>query len=402
MNLLNDGIKNKFVFETDQKVNVVIDGIKDVYPVYKIRLDKLYYNDQNSRIASWISQYKNEEGVDDISKSDIKEYNKIIHSFIEKSNPDAMDKTQKNIQLLGQKQYGYVLNDGRIIDGNRRFTCLRNLSEKSDEFNYFEAVILDRDYENSAKQIKMLELQIQMGEDEKVGYGPIERLIGMYEDIEERELLTINEYAKGVNKKVSEVKDDLEVAKLLVEFLEAINAPKQYYIARELAVDGPLRELKGVIKLISDEEKREEVKYIGFANMIARPDNDMTRFIRQIKPIVRSREIDDFIEEESEIVEEVLDGLGEKKVTMREIDEVRANDSVKNEFKKIYEEHSEKVKVRDTKDKPSKLLSKAIQNISGVDSVIISKLNERDLMDVKEKIEDIERMILELKEEINV
>ena len=58
MNLLVDGLEEKTVFKTELTKQLSIDNHTEVYPVYKIRLDKLYYNDQNDRIATWISQYK--------------------------------------------------------------------------------------------------------------------------------------------------------------------------------------------------------------------------------------------------------------------------------------------------------------------------------------------------------
>ena len=65
MNLLVDGLEEKTVFKTELTKQLSIDNHTEVYPVYKIRLDKLYYNDQNDRIATWISQYK----ADNISLS---------------------------------------------------------------------------------------------------------------------------------------------------------------------------------------------------------------------------------------------------------------------------------------------------------------------------------------------
>ena len=56
MNLLVDGLEEKTVFKTELTKQLSIDNHTEVYPVYKIRLDKLYYNDQNDRIATWISQ----------------------------------------------------------------------------------------------------------------------------------------------------------------------------------------------------------------------------------------------------------------------------------------------------------------------------------------------------------
>ena len=49
MNLLVDGLEEKTVFKTELTKQLSIDNHTEVYPVYKIRLDKLYYNDQNDR-----------------------------------------------------------------------------------------------------------------------------------------------------------------------------------------------------------------------------------------------------------------------------------------------------------------------------------------------------------------
>ena len=112
MNLLIDGIENGTVIKTSQVVKMTVDGITDTYPVYQVRLENLFYNDQNDRIATWISQYKSEHETDTLSHDDTESYNKIIHDFIEKSNPERLKQTQANIALLGQQKYGVVLNDG--------------------------------------------------------------------------------------------------------------------------------------------------------------------------------------------------------------------------------------------------------------------------------------------------
>ena len=164
MNLLKEGIELHTVQKTALTRKLTVDGITKPYPVYKIRLDQLYYNDQNDRIATWISKYKNEHNgqMPDIADRDA--FNGIIEQFIIESNPDAIKRTQNNIELVDQREPGVVLSDGRIIDGNRRFTCLRRLAQKNERFSYFEAVILDRNIDQNAKEIKRLELSIQHGE----------------------------------------------------------------------------------------------------------------------------------------------------------------------------------------------------------------------------------------------
>ena len=403
MALLDEGIGNGTVQLTEQVVKLTVDGITDNYPVYRVRLENLFFNDRNDRIATWISQYKSEKGEDSLQDTSCEEYNDIIQSFIEKSNPERLKQTQENIRLLNQQKYGVVLNDGRIIDGNRRFCCLRNLSKDSDSYNYFETVILDKDYEHNAKQIKMLELQIQIGSEERVDYDPIDRLVGLYRDIRENELLSVEEYARSTNQKKGAVLKELEVAELIVEFLDAIKAPKQYYLARELQLDGPIRELHGALKSIDDEDKKQEFKYIAFTNLLMKPDDDMTRFIRNMKGIAKSVYIDEFIEKEEETAEEILDNLPEDgKVNSEIISNIRKNEEKKEELKRAMTVVDGKVRVKETRDKPNQMLKNAIDAIASIDLGIISRLKEEQIEDMKANVESIEELLEKLKETINV
>lgn len=167
MRLLQDGVREGFVIPTEVTRKLTMDGVTKIYQVYKIKLSCLYYNDQNDRIATWISKYKADNGLSQFDLSDIEEYNSIIQGFIVSSNPTAIEKTKSNINMVDQREPGVVLNDGRIIDGNRRFTCLRMLSVKDEHFGWFEAVILDKNINDNKKEIKMLELMIQHGEEGK-------------------------------------------------------------------------------------------------------------------------------------------------------------------------------------------------------------------------------------------
>ena len=209
INLLRDG-QGDYVVKTTLSQKFTINGQTKAYPVYRVRLDKLFYNDQNDRIATWISQYKSENGADAFKVLEREEYNEIIEEFIVQSNEAAIEKTKNNIALVQQRQPGVILADGRVIDGNRRFTCLRQLSKKDSEFDWFETVILDNSIEADKKQIKMLELAIQHGEEQKVDYNQIDRLVGVYQDIVETELLTIEEYADSTNESVAEVRKKVE------------------------------------------------------------------------------------------------------------------------------------------------------------------------------------------------
>lgn len=403
MDLLREGILKGTVIKTDRATKMVVDGLTETYPIYQVRLNNLFFNDQNDRIATWLSQYKAENGEHSLKRDDIEAYNDVIQGFIKQSNPDRLKQTQLNIALLGQQKYGVVLNDGRIIDGNRRFCCLRNLSKDNAQFNYFETVILDKDYEHSAKQIKMLELQIQIGEEARVDYNPIDKLVGIYRDVIENNLLTVAEYAKSTNQTVKEVDKQLELAELLVEFLEAINAPGKFYLAREMDLNGPLVELQGILKKIKDEDKRQEVKLIVFTNFLMQPSGDMTRFVRNLKKVAGSSYIDEFIEKEIDIVEDVLDSLPEAgKVNSDIVANVRANEDVRSELEHTMEVVSNKVKATETRNKPNQTLTKAVDNLEAIDVRIIKKLTEEQREDILESLEKLEEIIVRIKEATNV
>lgn len=399
MNLLIEGITIGAVRKTDRATKMTVDGLTDTYPIYQVRLDYLYFNDQNDRIATWISQYKAENGITTISMKDVEKYNDMIQEFITKSNPDKLKQTEKNIELIGQQKYGVVLTDGRIIDGNRRFSCLRNLSKKSDSFNYFETVILDCDYEHNAKQIKMLELQVQIGEEARVDYNPIDRLVGVYRDLVRDKLLTISEYARSTNMKEKDVEKQIEYAKLLVEFLEAINAPEQFYIARDMDLNGPLVELYGILNKIKDTDKRQGVKYIVFTNFLMAPSGDMTRFVRNLKKVAVSKYLDEFIEKETDISEEVLDNLPEVgKVTPDTIAKVRSNKDIANQLENEMEIVSNKAKVSEVRNKPGQILTKALDAILSIDLGIIDKLTYEQREEMTETIEKLEEAVENLRE----
>lgn len=402
MNLLKEGISQQAVIKTTLTRKLTIDGLTKAYPVYKVRLDYLFYNDQNDRIATWISQYKAQHAGKTPDYADRESYNGIIEQFIVESNPDAIRKTQNNIEMVDQREPGVVLSDGRIIDGNRRFTCLRRLVSKNDRFGYFETVILDRNIEHSAKQIKMLELSIQHGEESKVDYSPIDRLVGIYNDIISTHLLSIEEYARSTNESENEVKKRIQIAKLLVEFLEFINAPKQFYIARDLQMYFPLEELLKLTKKCKSEDETEDLKISAFTNILMQTSTDMGRFIRNIKSIIGTEYQEEFFEEQKQIAAEIVDSLpmqGEVNTTViREV--IRSNDEVVRELERSMEKTLTKVKKNETKNRPIQLAEKATTFLEGIDTNILLKMDDSELRRLDRQLGKLERTIAKIRENL--
>lgn len=409
MNLLSEGIEEGVVIKTDLSRKLTIDGITQSYPVYKVKLECLFFNNQNDRIATWISQYKADNNVTELDMSDIKSYNDTIQEFIYKSNPDALKKTQANIGIVYQREPGVVLLDGRIIDGNRRVTCLRNLATDNARFNYFETVILEMNIKNNAKQIKMLELMIQHGEESKVDYNPIDRLVGIYNDIIENKLLTPKEYAMSIN--VTEIRATeiivnkmIELAMLLVEFLEMINAPKQFYIARDMDLNGPLVELHGILKKVKDEDEKDEIKSAVFINFLMQPHGDMTRFIRRIKTIASSKYLGEYLEEQMKIAEKIIDNLPDVgKVTNKVINEIfRCDVDTKEELKRSLEKAEGKAKSSETRNKPLSTLEKVGDFLETIDINIFSKLNEEQISAIITQLDNLQELLDVIRDATNV
>ncbi|MBU3131030.1 hypothetical protein KPL40_01080 [Clostridium gasigenes] len=404
MNLLKEGIEKSFVIKTSESRKITIDGHTEAYPVYKVNLDYLFYNDQNDRIATWISQYKADNSIMKIDIINLQQYNSIIQDFIVKSNPDQIKKTQTNIELVDQREPGVVLADGRIIDGNRRFTCLRNLAKENQRFNFFETIILEKNLENNAKQIKMLELMIQHGEESKVDYNPIDRLVGVYNDIVENQLLTAKDYVKCTNVLENEINKQIELAKLLVEFLEIINAPKQFHIARDLDLYGPLVELQGILKKIKTKNEKEEIKCAVFTNFLMKPHNDMTRFIRKIKSVASSEFLPDFLEEQMVIAEKVLEKLPDVgQVTRKVINDVfRSDEDTKAELERSLDKAEMKAKARETRNRPLQTLEKVSDILETIDINIFTKLNEEQISSILSQVDKLEEKLNAIKESTNV
>lgn len=402
MKLLEEGLLSNKVKKTTLNKQLRIDNHTDIYDVYDIPLDCLYYNDKNDRIATWISDYKSENHCDSIDMSDIDAYNDIIEKFIEKSNPDALAKTKNNIELIGQQEYGVVLNDGRIIDGNRRYTCLRKIERENNQTQYFKAVILPHDIEHNAKQIKMLELALQMGVDRPVDYDPIDRLVGIYNAIVETKLLTAKEYAITVSKSEKEINNEVEKAKLMVEYLEFIDAPKQYHLVRKLKLNDPLLELYKILKKFSDTDgRKEDIKNIVFANFCMQPEGDMTRYMRKIKKITENpKYLDDFIDEQMNTTEKVVDQIDETpKMNEGTISALRST-GMGNEFSLSTEKWLAKTESDASRNQPAQLVEKAYNILDSIDVNIFKKLNEDQLEIVRRKLENVQESINIIREEL--
>ena len=304
--------------------------------------------------------------------------------------------------MVDQREPGVILCDGRIIDGNRRFTCLRRLQQKNPRFGYFETVILDHSIEHSAKQIKMLELSIQHGEEARVDYNPVDRLVGVYNDIIDTGLLTVEEYAKSTNETPAQVKSRMETAQLMVDFLEFINAPKQFYIVRDLQVAATLEELPTLLRKCRTEDEKEDMKIAVFTNILMKNSGEMRAFVRSIKAIVGSEYQEEFLSEQQELAMQVVDSLPPVgKVSSESIrEEIRTNTEITEALDRSLEKATTKVKKNETRNRPIQLAEKATNFLDDIDANILLKMNDSELRRFERQLDRLEAVIAELRENL--
>lgn len=372
---------------------VTYGGKTVVYPVYKVRLDALYFNDQNDRIATWITQYESENGKDSLSSLNTDIYNRIIENFVTDSNPEAIQKTQKNIALVGQREPGVALADGRIVDGNRRFTCLRRIQRLQEEPVYFETVIMDMDIREDKKQIKLLELAIQHGEEKKVDYDMIDFAIGTYRDVVQTKLLTVNEYASSTNEPLADVKKRIAIAEVICEFLDYIGLPEQYHVAREYQVYSLFQEMMTPLRKLDDDEK-EELKKIAFNNVLMKAIPDQRKFIRDINGLVRNDAYKEYFEDQKNWDSVIREKLAETEVHGKEdIDRFAAeNTDIADKLADSMERALLRSRSQKLKEKPSENVAKSISLLMDVDTRFFDRMNTEEKESLKAELGELIRI----------
>lgn len=354
--------------------------------VYRIPLEYLYYNDLNDRIATYISKYNasNSTPISDLPKE---KRNDIIEEYIIDSDKDHFDKTESSIETLGQLEYWIVLSDWRVIDGNRRFTCLRNLRKKTwnQKFKYFNGIILDNVDE---KEIKIIELMIQQWKDEKVDYNPIEKLVWIYRDLIKWNTITLEEYARYTWKDKGDIKKMIEKAEIMVDFLEYIWKPEKFFIAKELELDSPLTEISTLKKRIwNDPAKWAKARDTLYVLMYTNAKNDMNEDIKLTirnfwnKILQDDKRFNDYFEKHKVISRKIRQKISDQDSNNNDDDAVRfvreeirwdpeisegINTLVKNS---LYEAKKEEIKML-----PLDKIRELCIDLNSIDKTSISKL----------------------------
>lgn len=387
-------VGTEVVQKTTLTRKVTYGGKTVIYPVYRVRLDKLYYNDQNDRIATWITRYESENGQEALSDLNTEIYNRVIENFIVESNPEAIAKTQKNIALVGQREPGVTLADGRIVDGNRRYTCLRRIQRESQEPVYFETVIMDMDIREDKKAIKLLELAIQHGEEKKVDYDLIDYAVGTYRDVVQTGLLTVEEYALNTNESVADVKKRIEIISVVSEFLTYLKLPEQYHIAREFQVYSLFQEMMSPLRQLNDGEKQ-QLKRIAFNNALMHAMPDQRKFIRDIKGLIKNGTYNFYFEDQQKWSQIIQEKYANAEIRGKaDVDKfAKDNADITEKLQMSMERALLRSRSKQLKAKSSENVSKSISLMMEVDSRQFARLDSEEKEKLKSELKELAMIV---------
>lgn len=280
---------------------------------------------------------------------------------------------------------------------------MRQLQHEENETRYLRCFVLDSALDD--KSLKGLELELQFGQDEKVAYDPVSRLVDIYEWCRVGDLDTeFYRIKSGMTK--SEMESFLGQVDLMVEFLQFINADNEFHIVQDLKLQGPLNELYLTLKKCHDEDKAEDIKVAVFTSFLTKGDTDITRRVRDMGKIALSAEGDEFLEEQIDIAQTVLESFeklpeGEnvsssfiRDVVRTDKETIRRQDSSFERAQRLM--NNEKVKNGQVKE-----VEKAKLSLEKVELELLPKLTREALRSIKESVASIRSLTDELEAAID-
>lgn len=197
---------------------IMWEGQLKTEKVYNIPLSYLIYNKYNGRILSRTKSLEKQNQIIDVETETGRD---LIEKLLWESKIDRNKKTLQSIKDFGQQKVGIITKDGVIIDGNRRAMLLNRI----DRLGTFKAIVLPVTLEENPIEIERLETTYQMGEDEKLGYNPIEKYLKAKQIFDKlTPKITKTEAIKSISdwmgEKESEVKKYLDTMAVMDEYLE--------------------------------------------------------------------------------------------------------------------------------------------------------------------------------------
>lgn len=377
------------------KLRVQLKGKPDLLDVYRLPTELLVYNKRNGRFAAELAQKQEGLGreLDPLEDDD----RQIIKALLLEEDEYATQLLRDNLAEVGQLQPGVITFDGIVINGNRRMAIFEDLLEEKSNPKY-EFLIVARLPKNvDEKDVYRLEIGFQLSKPYRKDYGPINDLLKVKEGIEIG--FTPKQIANSMfgGFKESDIKEELERLKLIEEYLEYIEKPKQYE-----EVKGWHEHFIDLQNAISTFKKKKisakEIHYAtlaGFELVIGRAPHMDIRKIKQIMTEKKTKEvlmesIGKVIEKKTESIEEEIKKEPKKLIKKKK---PKSSTKIAKEFKEDFESLKDTYRAQKEADKPKTLLKRALSNLESINPKH-SKLKDPEVIELLKSITVIVKELL--------
>lgn len=391
------------------------------YDVYRIPIDILVYNSKNGRMFMEAKKFESDESItlEQLKENDPKHFNDEVENLIWNTNEERNVFTKRDIGKFGQIEPGVVLDDGTVIDGNRRFTCLRRLHREhpdNPKYSYFLAAIVKVDGKKITNKIlKEYELRVQFGADEKVGYNVINMNMSIYELIEKSDTKDFDytTVAELVNKTPGEISKICKTCALVDEFLDYIKKPGEYAIAEEMKIYWPLEPLvtyfdnegRNLTPLEKIERKHLVFDYLLTLKVALITQNLRDGLIRKV--FKDANETKELIEEHKKTIgnkiQDVIDASKTPEEFISSINELKESDEAR-EDQEHYEKKVNKQVASKQLDVPLKECQAALKSLNNVNlKPLIDASNviaQKKLTEINDELDKIAKKVTTLQMEI--
>ena len=282
------------------------------FDTYKVPINLLSYNFNNTRIRSELTAYL-QKTKKELNSNDPEQIEQVENILLNSRwfGEMATITLKEDLRTRGQLDTAVITPDGVLIDGNRRFAIFNHYSkdEPHENYSFMEVCVLPVD--STLDELKALEMRLQMSQEFKLGYGEINTALEfryLHESlgwgIEEITKVTMRHY------KESKVRDMIRTIGIIDDCLQNYppygNHSKQYNL-----LDKGWESFMNLMNLLkwtekknpNDEELFNRRKLFGF--QIIMNEKTTYRDVRNFAQIIRNNEA----KKELEKISKTLQGI---------------------------------------------------------------------------------------------
>jgi len=336
--------------QDDQKLRIPLKGKAEHFQVYRVPVKYLIYNIRNGRFAAELlakeSQLKRK--LDPAITGDAK----IIQKLLLELNQSETDALKADLRDNGQLDPGVITRDGAVINGNRRMAILTALHDETHEprFEYLRVARLPKDVDE--KDLWRIEAGLQFAKEFRLDYSPINELLKLKEGRDSG--FSSAEISRTLLGRFtpSKVDEKLAILRLIESYLHFIHRAGQYHIVQDERDVEKFNSLQANVVAPLKRKGRKEAeiaKLVTFAFLLIK-ETDLTHWdIRLLSKIA--------VEEDAHT--ELL----------RNYDANKPSRMTKDELEESFTTAKEMFEVRHERNRPERLLKKALSALRGVRSV---------------------------------